>query len=71
MAAMGSPGLDNLFAKFDEHVIESKPLTGLELQAMAEKESSNIESQEAEQGPREKIEEMEKNLAELEKHWDA
>lgn len=39
IAAIGSPGLDNLFAKFDEQVIESKPLSGLELQAMAEQES--------------------------------
>ena len=40
MAAMGSPGLDTLFAKFDQHVIESgsKPLTGHELEMMAKRD---------------------------------
>jgi hypothetical protein len=107
MAAMGSPGLDNLFAKFDERVVKANKgkdalkaafypakddseseedvvLTGLELEMMAKrdeekrvaaenakKEGSNIEAREVQPGPREKIDEMEKHLAELEKYWDA
>ena len=125
MAAMGSPGLDNLFAKFDERVVKANKgkdalkaafypakddnsddseseedvvLTGLELEMMAKRDEekrvaaenakngvvmsyphlstdgdkeADIEAREVQPGPREKIDEMEKHLAELEKYWDA
>ena len=104
MAAMGSPGLDNIFAKFDEHVIDNDddnddatPMNfmmldhmaknssavkaldrelggrgkGAKIESREDNESHRIQTKKNLQGPREKIDEMENNLANLEKYWDA
>lgn len=56
-----SPGLDNLFAKFDSQVIS------VEKKAPA---TTAVQQADDFSEPRGKIQEMEENLEELEKYWE-
>lgn len=60
-----SPGLDNLFRKFDEEVIKDPS------QKQSPKPSEPIEEGSSEgKSHQQKIEDLEKQMAELEKHWE-